>query len=143
MSWNFNFLDHTADIAFEIEADSLDELFIASAAAFKKAVIEDYFSEEKEEKTIRKSESSLEELLVTFLDELNFLLETRKWIISEINKIKISELNKEFYLVAEISGEPVNIDKHHLKEEIKAVTFHQMEVKKVNNKFRTNVVFDI
>lgn len=142
MSWNYNFLDHTADIAFEAEADSIEELFTASAFAFKETVAEEFSLEKNEEKVIEKMEFSLEELLVTFIDELNFILQTKRWIIHDIKNLEISEVNKKFKLFAQISGEPVS-EKHHLKEEIKAVTFHQMNIKKANNKFITRVVFDI
>ena len=33
--------------------------------------------------------------------------------------------------------------KDWLKEEIKSVTYHQMEIVKIDNKFSTRVVFDI
>ena len=40
MSFNYNFIDHTADIAVDIKADSIEELFFASAKAFKETLVE-------------------------------------------------------------------------------------------------------
>ena len=38
MSRNFKFIDHTADVAVDLEANSLEELFIAAVEAFKISV---------------------------------------------------------------------------------------------------------
>lgn len=143
MAWDYNFIDHTADIAVEVEGNTIEELFIASALAWKECVIENTEIDLLSDKKINIDDFSFEELLVHFLDELNFLLLTKKWVIGKINKIEIRKLNDRFKLNADISGENLDEKKHQLKVEIKAVTFHQMEIKKINNKFSTRIVFDI
>ncbi|MFO7446315.1 MAG: archease [Ignavibacteriaceae bacterium] len=143
MSFNYWFIEHTADIAFQAEADTVEELFTASAYGWKETLLEETVIEAINEKEIILSESSLEELLVYFLDELNFLLNTKKWILSSVTDIKIKNEKDIWHLSAKISGEELNPGKHEIKVEIKAVTFHQMDVKYENEKYRTRVVFDI
>ena len=143
MSWEFNFIDHTADIAVEVKGNTIEELFIASAYAWQESVIEKNEIKISDKKEINVSELSYEELLVRFLDELNFLFLTSKWIMLEVNKIEIHSENDNLKLKANVRGENYNDKKHQLKVEIKAVTFHQMEIKKINNVFTTRIIFDI
>ena len=143
MSWEYNFIDHTADIAVEVRGNTIEELFIASAFAWQESVIEKNEIKISDIKEINVNELSYEELLVRFLDELNFLFLTGKWIMLEINKIEIHSENDNLKLKAILRGENYNDKKHQLKIEIKAVTFHQMEIKKINNVFTTRIIFDI
>ncbi len=143
MGWNYNFIDHTADIAVEVKGDTIEDLFIASASAWQESVIEKNELNSSVKKQINIEDLSHEELLVHFLDELNFLLLTKKWILAKINKIEIKKIEDKFNLKADITGENINEKRHQIKVEIKAVTFHQMEIKKINSKYSTRIVFDI
>ena len=42
------------------------------------------------------------------------------------------EIDDDLHLKAKIKGEEINWDKHERKTEIKAITFHQMEVNKTD-----------
>ncbi len=143
MSSSFKFIDHTADIAVEVNADSLTELFSISAAAFKSAVLEpESVINSTEKRKISLNERSLEELLVSFLCELNFLLQSDKWIFNNLGSIEVYR-EADWFLNAELLGEKFDPDKNDLKTEIKAVTFHQMDIKLINEKYTTRIVFDI
>jgi SHS2 domain-containing protein len=142
MSSAYKFVDHTADIAVDVEADSMEELFMASAQAWKETIFENNIIKEKEEKKIKIIESDPESLFVKFLDEMNFLFQTKKWICSSAGKIMIAK-NKEWNLSSILLGESFDPERHIVNLEIKAVTFHQMEVKNINGKYSTRIVFDI
>ncbi len=143
MAGIFKFIDHTADIAVEISADNYADLFIAAASAWKDAVIEPFTSDAVEPCEIKLEESSIEELLVEFLSELNFLLLTKKWVFGKIKNISINKDGNLWKLSSTVLGNPFNNNKHNLKVEIKAVTFHQMDVKYIGGKYTTRIVFDI
>lgn len=143
MSWEYNFIDHTADIAVEVKGDTIEEMFTASAFAWQESVVEKSWIKLSDEKEINVEELSYEELLVRFLDELNFLLSTKKWIMIDINKIEIKNTDDKLKLKAVVTGEKFDEKKHRLKIEIKAVTFHQMEIKNIDNEYSTRIVFDI
>lgn len=142
MTRNYKFIDHTADIALMLEGDTLHELFIAGFEAWLASVAEinDYNSGDHLKVEI--SASSKEQLLVSFLNELNFHLITKKWLCLNVDSIKINESSEEFNLVADLKGIKVDND-FELKEEIKSVTYHQMEIIKKKNIYSTLVVFDI
>jgi len=134
MSGLYKFIDHTADIAVEAEADTLEELFTISAQAWKEIIFEGNIIEAAEEKKINITESDPESLLVKFLDELNFLFQAKKWICASIKEMEIKQ-DKEWKLKTILVGEPFNPSRHKVNLEIKAVTFHQMEIKKKNGKY--------
>lgn len=140
MSSEHNFIDHTADIAFDVSADSLEELFIESAKAWRICVVGDISGKSLSEKTINLSAGSLEELLVNFLNEINYFLLSKKWLCVIFNRVSINQELKTISALA--SGFEIE-SSVQIKEEIKSVTYHQMEIKKINGKYLTRVVFDI
>jgi len=140
MSANHNFIEHTADIAFDVSADSLEELFLESARAWRIAAIGDISGKALTNLTINLTANNMEELLVNFLNELNFYLLNKKWLVIIFNNLIIDKTN--FLLSANVSGFQID-DSVEIKEEIKSVTYHQMNIKKADDKFTTRVVFDI
>ena len=143
MVWEYNFFDHTADIAVDVEADTLDELFIASAYAWRDSISDDRKSSQSQERSLILSENSLEILLVTFLGELNYLYQSESWMMDSIQYIEIYEEGDVWKLSIKILGGNFNRIDMKLKSEIKAITYHQMEIKEENGKFSTRIVFDI
>ena len=142
MSKNFKFIDHTADVAAMLEGSSLEELFIAGFEAWFSSLIEKSDLKYNDYLKLKISEKSPEELLVSFLNELNFLLITKKWLCLNLDSIKISESTEEVTLISDIKGMKLN-NNIELKNEIKSVTYHQMEIIKKKNIYSTLVVFDI
>ncbi len=143
MTGTYKFIDHTADIAAEVSAENYNDLFIISALAWKDSVAGNFSLDKPEEKEIEINDRSLEELLVHFLSELNYLLFVKKWIFSKVKNITVKENERQFEAKIKITGEPVEENKHELKIEIKAVTFHQMDIKYGDGKYKTIIVFDI
>jgi SHS2 domain-containing protein len=75
------------------------------------------------------------------LNELNFLITTKKWLCLKVVSIKIIE-DDTWELSAELNGIK-GADNFQYKQEIKSVTYHQMEIVNKDGKFSTLVVFDI
>ena len=143
MGWKYNLLDHTADIAADIHADSLNELFVASAMFWRESISDDRREYTTELRSIDLSENNLEILLVSFLSELNFLFQSKGWLMDSISIIEIVPHRDLWELNTQFSGHFFDRKKMNLKSEIKAVTYHQMEVKEENGKFYTRIIFDI
>jgi SHS2 domain-containing protein len=143
MKWQIKIIDHTADEAIEIFADSTEGLFTAAAYGMKDVLVEPFELEDKAVKKLFLNESTKEELLVKFLDEINFLFQTEKWLFNKVSTIKINADSGGWTITSELEGEIYNARKHVLKHEIKAVTFHQMEIKETSGGFITRIVFDI
>jgi SHS2 domain-containing protein len=142
MSGNYKFIDHAADIAAEISGSSLEELFTAGAEAWLDSIVDELNIEADDFSEIELSSSTKEELLITFLNELNYLLLTKKWLCISIQSLKIFDDIDGCELSVELKGTKLKND-IQLKHEIKSVTYHQVEIIKVNGNYSTLVVFDI
>jgi len=142
MSGNYKFIDHTADIACDVSGDTIEELFMVSAEVWRSLVVEETKYSQIESKKFELKTSSKEQLLVDFLSELNFFLFTRKWLFNLVKKMKIENEGDTWILTVEIQWMPISAE-IEIKQEIKAITFHQMNIKKIGNQYSTLLVFDI
>ncbi|GIK60605.1 MAG: archease [Ignavibacteriota bacterium] len=142
MSGIYKFVDHTADIAAELKGSSLQDIFEAGGKAWFSAITDDESIAADDTMEIELSANSQEELLVTFLNELNYLLLSQRWLCVSVNSFKLFDDNEGFELSAELEGTKVSID-FPMKHEIKSVTYHQVEIVVEDGKFSTLVVFDI
>lgn len=142
MTKSFRFIDHTADIAAELTAGSITQLFEAGAEAWLAAMADEIQLEPDDSLDIELTASSKEELLVSFLNELNYFLITKKWLCLSVQSIKIFDDEDGCELSAEVRGTILK-EEIKLKNEIKSVTYHQVEIVERNGEYSTLVVFDI
>ena len=106
----FEFFDVTADIGFYAYGNNLNEAFENAGLALFKITSEDKVS-----------------LLYDFLEELLFLHEIEFMLFSEF-KVMIDKIDDGYHLNATIEGEDINWDKHYRGDEVKAITFHKMNI---------------
>lgn len=132
-------LDHTGDIRIEVFGNSLKELFANSAYALFDVITDASKITPQLADTVEVSGVDQEELLVNWLSELNFLFLTE---LKVFNKFEIEHIN-ENELTATVLGEKFNSHKHPFHTEIKAITFHDLQIKKVKDQWKTKIVFDI
>jgi len=142
MSRDYKFIDHTADIAVELKGRTLEEMFVAGAEAWLVSIVESKELKHDDNLKLDLSATSLEELLVSFLNELNFILINKKWLCLSVQFIKIYQEAESYRLSTELLGIKIK-NNLQLKQEIKSVTYHQMEIVNKNNVYSTLVVFDI
>jgi len=136
------FIDHTADIAVEITADSFEGLIKQSLIAFNESVLDSINNQTDEILEIDLQDAGREGLLVSFLNEINYLLSVKKWISKSIDEITVIHRMNIYELNFKITGSRLTA-KDSLKEEIKSVTYHQMEIKEMDGKLSTRIIFDI
>lgn len=130
-----------ADAAFEAEGESLEELFEACAQATFEVMAETKTVEPKNSEEIQLRSDDLEELLFNWLAELIYLKDLKTTVFSKY-KIKI-EKPDGYRLQASVWGEPIDAEKHRVKVDVKAVTYHLLEVKKKDDKWTAKVILDI
>jgi len=81
-------------------------------------------------------------LLYNFLDEIIFLIDAEKFLVSEVRDLKIKKLeNDEFELTAALVGD--SSEKYEIREHIKSVTYHEMFVREEEGKWIAQVVLDV
>jgi SHS2 domain-containing protein len=132
---NFKFLEHTADIKFQAYGKTLNELFENCALAVSSYLSRGEAVKSKKGKIIEVSGSDHESLLYNFLDELIYLLDADRFLLS-----KITVTLRGFNLKAELYGddaENYNID------QIKAATYAEMYIKKTPKGWEAQAVLDV
>ena len=133
------FLEHTGDTGLRVQANSLEDLFSLSAQGLFYLICPKCAIDSRQQKEIIINGNDLEELYVNWLSELNYFFSTKEMLFSRfsINHISSTELH------AVASGEVLNVQKHLLHTEIKAVTFHKLYVRETENGWESQVIFDI
>ena len=138
----YRFLEDVAiaDAAFQAEAESLDELFSTCAEAAFEVMADTTTIEHKSQEKVELTGESLEELMFDWLAELIYLKDTKAMLFSRFD-VEIQK--KEIYrLTATVWGEPADQKKHRVRVDVKAVTYHLLEVKKTEDKWTTKVILD-
>jgi protein archease len=143
MPFRFNDEISTADVAFEAWGDTQEELFISSAAALLRTMVEAPEQvARQQELTIRLEHEELDLLLWSFLQELIFYKDARRLLL-HADRVRIEERQGIFSLEAIVSGEQINAGRHRLLVDVKAVTLHRFQVAFVDNTWKAVVVLDV
>ena len=124
---SYKLLDHATDAIVEITAKNLKEAFSAAANAEINLTLDQDKVEEKDQREFSAQGKDLYYLLFSWLEEIPFLLITEGFAIKRI-RFDI-EKNGDYKIHAKAYGEPLDFKKHNFKVEIKAPTFHDMEIK--------------
>ena len=133
------FLEHTADVKFQADGESVEKVFSEAALALKQTIASDVKVVGKIEKKISVSGNDFEGLLYNFLEEILFLLDTEDFLIANVKEIKIDE--KSFKINAILVGDLAS--KYKFANNVKAITYNEMFVKKQKDKFICQVVLDV
>ena len=133
----YKFLEHTADVKFNAYGKNVNKTFENSAIAMFKSMYTGKINKTMKNK-INVSGRDYESLLYNFLEELLFLLDSKNFFISSI-KVKISQ--KKFKLTSIAFGDDAS--KYKIGLNVKAVTYNEMFVKKIKNKWICQVVLDV
>jgi SHS2 domain-containing protein len=136
-------LEHTADVGIHADGNSTSEVFANAAFGMRHIMYGKIKVAEKMQKTIELTESTLPELMVRWLSELNFLLCVENYIFSSIENLSIKKQKTQFYLNAKLQGGDAQAYNKYHNIEIKAVTYHQLKFEKIKSGFFTEVIFDI
>lgn len=136
---DYELIDHTADIGIKAYGDDLSEAFTHAAKGMFDIITDSSQIESKGEYQIEISSDDLEQLLVDWLDELLYLQGAENLVFGEF-RVSVDEEKPE--ISATVLGEEFDTDKHKIGMEIKAVTYHMLEVHKGDPCF-VKVLFDV
>lgn len=134
----FEILEHRADLKIKVFGQDLAELFINAglAIAEQQSLEAKNQSLEKEEwESVEINSPDLNSLLVDWLNEILSRSDLNHKIYLNF---KIEELSEK-HCQAKIAGQKVV----RKQIDIKAATYHGLEVKKVNNHWQVIIIFDI
>lgn len=132
-----------ADIAFEAQGKTKEELFIACAEATMNVMVENLEAiAHRQHKKISLKEETLEMLLLNFLQEFIYYKDAQNLLL-RASKVQIRWQDNHFTLQAEATGEPLKPEKHRPITDVKAVTMHQFKVEETLKGWKARVVLDV
>lgn len=120
----YEFFDVTADIGIIGYGNDLNEAFENAGLAMFNVITDTCDVSSSKEISFEIASEDYVSLLYDYLEELLFYHETEFMLFGEFH-VKIDE---NLRLCATVRGEGIDWEKHERKTEIKAITFHKMEV---------------
>ena len=139
----FKFLEHTADAYIEAYGASLEEAYANAAIAMFQVMTETSKVDPKIEELIEVEGKDLSSLLYSWLEELLVRHEIKNKLYSKFQIETIEAKRESYKLKAKIYGEDFNSNKHPSKTEVKAVTFHMMDINQSRGQNRIRFVLDL
>ncbi len=134
----FEEIEHTADVGIVVKGSSLEELFENAAAGLMHFLIDPNAGVAREHREVVVEADDLEGLLVAWLNELLVLLNADgflpvRWTVRELTERRLR---------ADVAGEPVDASRHKFRLDVKAATYHQLQIRK-NSEWQAQVIFDV
>lgn len=135
----YELIEHTADVGIKAYGKNISESFENAAKGMFDIITNCSKIDYVGQYNIQLEAPDFEQLLVDWLSELLFLNSAKNLVFGLFN-VEID--NKYPCLSASVFGENYNISKHKIGVEIKAVTYHMLEIRK-KRFYQVQVLFDI
>ncbi len=139
MEPGFTILEHPSDVGLEAWSPSLAGAFEEAALGLMSLILDPPPPHTPEARPVMLTAADAEQLLVRWLSEVLFLFDGKGFAPAafEIHELTPGALR------ATIRGEPLSGHLHRGKLDIKAVTYHQLLVRRDRDGWRVRVFFDI
>lgn len=141
MPAGYEFFEHTADVGAVVRGATLPRLFENAARALFDLLCDRRTVRPRRTVRIVVRGSSLEDLLVRWLSELLYRLETEDLVFSSFAVERVDRLRLRAR--GRARGETIDRARHRLRREIKAVTYHQIRLVRGRSAWRVRLVFDV
>lgn len=138
----YEFLEHTADVKVFVKEKTMEKAFSSSADALKETICGKIKVKSGIEKKISVEGKNIGALLYNFLEEFLYLLDAEGFLLSKVKEIKIlKEKGKAFKLTAVAFGDKAS--GYKFSNDVKAITYNDMEIKTSGGKFIIQFVLDV
>jgi SHS2 domain-containing protein len=130
---------HTADVCLRIWAADLNQLFVDAALGMNALAGISLAGKPCVRRSFTYTTADPESLLVSFLSDLVYYIDHVRIAFDHFN-LRL-DLDDEFHcrLVAELQGAPIL----SIKRNIKAVTFHNLQIQHSTQGYELEIVFDV
>ena len=135
----YSLIDHTSDFGMLIHGADPSELFTHAARALFDVIGDFGPLTQKHRRIITVQGADWPDLMISWLRELLYLWNGQQQIVAGVTIQSISETRLE----AEVATDDLDVRRHAVENEIKAVTYHQIEVAPHARGWRARVIFDI
>jgi SHS2 domain-containing protein len=130
------------DAIIEAYGITLEEAFENAAKGLSDTMIDLKTVRPKKEIKFSAKGHDLYSLLFDWLDKVLLLMVSDLIAMSQFS-IKIRQHNNGYSIEGTTRGEPLDLDRHRYKVEIKAVTYHEMEIKQEKGRVTVRFLLDL
>ena len=135
----FRLLEHTADFGIEAWGPDLASLFRQGALALFDAAIDPSTVRERLTERVEAEADDVELLFKEWLSALLYYFAAKGVVFRRFEIEEISERRVR----ATCHGERYSEKRHRLKTDLKAVTYHQLSVRREGESWRARVIVDV
>ncbi len=140
----YEILEHKADLKIRAFGETKEKLFQNALLAMSESMKPEIEQGVKIKREIAVKSTDSSALLVDFLSEALYLAQTKKETYNTVNFKKFTDIPSTGSGQAEIEGELIGDSVVRFGEDIKAVTYHNLEVcQKEDGSWEAIVLFDI
>lgn len=139
----FEWIDHPSDVGFRAYGKDLAEALENAALALFEVMVDTSKVKPKEEVRIELRAEDEKALLYDWLEHFLYLRDARDLVLS---KFEVGELSREeggLKIRARAWGERLDPKRHDARTEVKAITYHLMEIKHTQDRCSVQAVVDI
>jgi len=136
-------IDHTGDIGIRVTASSRAQLFERAAVGTFHVLTDLSTVKPTDETAVTVEGRDQEALMVRWLSELNYRHTVDRQLFCTFSVTTIEKIEDGLRLTATAHGEPIDPDRHSVYTEIKAITFHGMDIRQTDEGWTVQVIFDM
>lgn len=144
MSYAFRFLDDIAiaDIAFEAEGDSAEELFVGATRALLEVLANPVTIADTWQRQVLKREGNLDDLLIEWLSEIVYWKDAAGVVFRDA-PLTLRGENGGWTMKATLIGAPVDGERQELRNDVKGITKHRYRMERNDAMWKVTVVVDV
>ncbi|KXB00218.1 hypothetical protein AKJ47_00285 [candidate division MSBL1 archaeon SCGC-AAA261G05] len=139
----FEWIEHPSDMGFRAYGENLAEAFENAALALSGILVDVGKVGQKGELEVELEAEDEKALLYDWLEYFLYLFSAESLIASRFEVSEIVEEEDHYKLKAKAWGEKLDPERHELRTEVKAITYHMMEVKREEDRCSVQVIVDI
>ncbi len=133
----------TADVGFVAAGTTLDECFQAAADATLEVMLANPTDlQARERRVVHVENDVLDMALLNFLEELIFYKDAEGLLLRP-SRLHVAQRDGRWIVDGTVEGEAIDPSRHRLSADVKAVTLHRLDVRRVDGGWEATVVLDV
>ena len=136
---SYQLLDHTADCGIRVFARTQKELFENAALAMMDLIVPGPVNAGEKTRNISVSGIDMEDLLINFLREALYIFSGEGELVCSVSVDRLSGTS----LSAVMETEKFSPDERGIDQDIKAVTYHNLEIVQTSRGWECSLIFDV
>ena len=135
----YEFIDHTADIGIRVTGKNLPVLFANAGYALFELLVDTQALITRQHRQLHFTAQDLEELMFSWIHELLAGFIHDSWTCTSFDV----SIQKKWSLCSTLKGYQGTIPAHLLRYDIKAITYHDLHVRREGGVWVSQLIFDV